>query len=188
MKTLIATTIVTMALCAACAHKDTPQPTTTHEGTPSPVEMQGPSAAEAIFAAAKKHKIKGVIHFTQSEGKVLIEGTLEGLKPGPHGFHIHEKGDCSVADFSSAGGHFNPTNQQHGAAEASEKHLGDLGNIVADKKGKATYKMEIANMKLGGESGIVGKALIIHDKKDDLKTQPIGNAGGRIACSVIEAK
>ena len=188
MKTLITTTIVAMVLCSACASKDTSTPTVAQEGNPAPVETQGPTNAEAVFTAAKKQKAKGTIHFTQSGETVMVEGMLTGLKPGSHGFHIHEKGDCSVAGFASAGGHFNPNNGSHGAADASVKHAGDLGNIVADRKGNASYKMELSGMQVSGASGIIGKALIIHEKKDDLKTQPTGDAGGRIACSVIEAK
>ncbi|MBC7372135.1 MAG: superoxide dismutase family protein [Bdellovibrionaceae bacterium] len=188
MKTLIATTIVTIALCSACASKDTSTTTVAQEGNPAPVESQGPTSAEAVFTAAKKQKAKGTIHFMQVGDSVNVKGTLTGLKPGKHGFHIHEKGDCSVDGFASAGGHFNPMNESHGAADASVKHAGDMGNITADKKGNATYKMELKGMKVSGAMGIIGKAVIIHDKPDDLKTQPAGDAGGRVACSVIEAK
>jgi Cu-Zn family superoxide dismutase len=189
MKILTTTTIIAIALCAACAHKDSNQSSTAVQpvATPAPVEKTGPSAAQATLKAAKKQKVKGVVHFTQSGDKVKVEAMLEGLKPGPHGFHIHENGDCSAADFASAGGHFNPAKHEHGAPDAAASHEGDMGNIIADKKGKAKFSMEFPNMKLGGDGAIVGKALIVHEKPDDLKTQPTGNAGGRIACGVIEA-
>jgi Cu-Zn family superoxide dismutase len=189
MKTLVTTTIIAMALCAACAHKETTQPENTVAGstaTTAPAAPQGPTSAQATLIAAKKQKVKGSVHFTQVGDKVKVEATLTGLKPGPHGFHIHEKGDCSAKDFASAGGHFNPTQVPHGGVDAAEHHAGDMGNIVADKKGKATYTAELSNMQLGGEYSIVGKAIVIHEKADDFKTQPSGDSGSRIACGVIE--
>lgn len=184
MKTLFTTTIIAIALCAACAHKESTQPTPVVE---TATESQVPTSAQATLKPAKKQKVKGVVHFTQDGDKVKVEAMLEGLKPGPHGFHIHEKGDCSAADFSSAGGHFNPTQHAHGAPNHAEKHVGDMGNIIADSKGKAKFSMEFASMKLSGDHSVIGKALIVHEKADDLKTQPTGNAGGRVACGVIEA-
>ncbi|RYZ83850.1 MAG: superoxide dismutase family protein [Proteobacteria bacterium] len=188
MKTLITTTIVAIALCSACASKDTSTTTVAQEGTPAPVETQAPKNAEAVFTAAKKQKAKGTIHFVQTGDTVTVEGTLTGIKAGPHGFHIHENGDCSAEGFTSAGGHFNPMNASHGGADASVKHAGDLGNIVADKKGKAAYKMTLTGVNVGGANGIIGKALIIHEKPDDMKSQPSGDSGNRIACAIIEEK
>lgn len=185
MKNLIYTSIITVALCAACAHKETTQPVAPAP-TPAPVE-QGPTAAQATMKPAKKQKTKGVVHFTQSGDKIKVEAIIEGLKPGPHGFHIHENGDCSAADFSSAGGHFNPGHKSHGSTEAGEKHAGDMGNITADNKGKAKLTIELSGVTLSGAESIVGKSVIIHEKVDDFKTQPTGNAGARWACGVIEA-
>ncbi|MGZ3744620.1 MAG: superoxide dismutase family protein [Pseudobdellovibrionaceae bacterium] len=195
MKNILSTAIFTIALCAACAHKDIHQPSSdnatdehqAHPPTAKPVEDQGPFSAQATIKPAKKQKAKGLVHFTQTDDKVKVEAMLEGLKPGPHGFHIHEKGDCSAPDFSSAGGHFNPTHKAHGGLEAAEKHSGDMGNIIADAKGKAKLTLELSGVTIGGPEGILGKALIIHENADDLKTQPTGNAGGRIGCGVIEA-
>ena len=118
---------------------------------------------------------------------VTPEGAeLTGLQPGQHGFHIHEFGDCSdVAKAASAGGHFNPTNHQHGAPDASDRHEGDLGNIEADAQGKAHVDITDKVLKLSGNESIIGHAVIVHEKADDLKTQPTGDAGGRLACGVI---
>lgn len=188
MKNLLYTSIITVALCAACAHKESTQPAAEPAATPAPAPVeQGPMSAQATMKPAKKQKAKGIIHFTQSGDKVKMEAMIEGLKPGPHGFHIHETGDCSAADFSSAGGHFNPGHKSHGASDAAEKHAGDMGNIVADSKGKAKLTLELSGTSLSGPEGIIGKAVIIHEKADDYKTQPTGNAGGRLACGVIEA-
>jgi Cu-Zn family superoxide dismutase len=116
---------------------------------------------------------------------VKVVADVTGLTPGKHGFHIHEFGDCSSSDGNSAGGHFNPTHKQHGAPDASDRHAGDLGNIEADASGKAHLEWSDKVMKLSGADSIVGHAVIVHEKVDDLKTQPTGNAGGRLACGVI---
>jgi Cu-Zn family superoxide dismutase len=192
MKNIFSTVIVTVVFCAACTHKNTSQPaldkatSEVYQAAAKPVEAQGPLSAQATMKPAKKQKAKGVIHFMQSGDKIKVEAMLEGLKPGPHGFHIHEKGDCSAADFTSAGGHFNPAHKSHGGLEATEKHGGDMGNINADAKGKAKLTLELSGISIGGAEGILGKAVIIHENSDDFKTQPTGNAGGRIACGVIE--
>ena len=115
--------------------------------------------------------------------KVIADVT--GLTPGKHGFHVHEFGDCSSPDGNSAGAHFNPTHKQHGAPDAADRHAGDLGNIEADAAGKAHLECTDKTMKLLGPDSIVGRAVIVHEKEDDLKTQPTGNAGGRVACGVI---
>ncbi|WP_413289737.1 superoxide dismutase family protein [Bdellovibrio sp. HCB337] len=187
MKNLIYTTIVSIALCAACAHKEKTQPTPEAQPAAKPAEVTGPLSAQAVMKPAKKQKTKGMVHFSQSGDKIKVEAMLEGLKPGPHGFHIHEKGDCSAPDFTSAGGHFNPGSKPHAGHEAPEKHVGDMGNITADSKGKAKLTLELSGTSIGGTDGILGKAVIVHENADDFKTQPTGNAGGRIACGVIEA-
>ena len=135
-----------------------------------------------------KSKVKGSVTFKEVDGGVEVTATLEGLKPGKeHAWHIHDKGDCSAPDASSAGDHFNPTNVKHGAPDADEHHAGDFGNLQADKQGKATKTVVMKGITIAeGPSSIVGKGFIVHDKKDDLKTQPSGNAGGRVACGVIE--
>ncbi|MBS1969329.1 MAG: superoxide dismutase family protein [Bdellovibrionales bacterium] len=182
MKNLLYTSIITVALCAACASKPPPPP----PEPPAPPPPPPPMSAQATLKPAKKQKVKGIVHFTQEGDKVKVEAMIEGLKPGPHGFHIHETGDCSAADFTSAGGHFNPGHKAHGAPDAAEKHSGDMGNITADSKGKAKLNIELSGVALGGPEGIIGKAVIIHEKADDMKTPPTGNAGGRWACGVIE--
>ena len=195
MKNLIYTSIITFVLCGACAHKDSNQSSSknaangsqAHQATAKAAEDQGPLSAQAVMKPAKKQKAKGVVHFTQSGDKIKVEAMLEGIKPGPHGFHIHEKGDCSAPDFSSAGGHFNPTGKPHGDHSSPEKHIGDMGNIIANAKGKVSVTLEISSATIGGPNGLLSKAVIVHEKADDLKTQPTGDSGGRIACGVIEA-
>lgn len=180
-----------MAMCAACAHKDTTPETAAApvaaEAAATPVE-RSVTMAQSVMKPGKNQKIRGIIHYTQMGDKVKIEGVLEKLKPGPHGLHIHDKGDCSAADFTSAGGHFNPTQATHGAMDSAEHHAGDLGNIVADRKGRAKISLEASALSMSGATnGIVGKSLVVHAAQDDYKTQPSGNSGDRVACGVIEA-
>lgn len=131
----------------------------------------------------------GTVTFTEKDGKVMVVADIKGLKPNTkHGFHIHEKGDISAPDLTSAGGHYNPGKHQHGApATGPAVHAGDLGNIESDDKGNAHYEVTVENISIDGdEAPIVGHAVIIHAKADDLKSQPTGDAGGRIGGGVIE--
>jgi Cu-Zn family superoxide dismutase len=141
--------------------------------------------AIAVLEPTAKSKARGVIRFVQKGKKVEISGEITGLEPGEHAFHIHEFGDCSDLEAKSAGGHFNPTNKMHGAPEAEERHVGDLGNIKVDDSGKAVIKMTDSVISLRGKESIIGRSVIIHVGKDDFKTQPTGNAGDRAACGVI---
>ena len=130
--------------------------------------------------------VTGTITFTKAGDEVRVVADIQNLKPGKHGFHIHEKGDCSAPDAASAGGHFNPTHQHHGGPAATERHVGDLGNIEADASGKVHFEWK-GKMSLSGADSIIGKSVVVHEKEDDLKTDPSGNSGNRIACGVIEA-
>ena len=141
--------------------------------------------AVAVLNPTANSKVAGMVTFTKSGDEVKVVADLTGLTPGKHGFHIHEFGDCSAPDATSAGGHFNPAKHQHGAPDANERHAGDLGNIEADASGKAHLELTDKVMKLAGAETIVGHAVIVHEKVDDLKTQPTGDAGGRVACGVI---
>jgi Cu-Zn family superoxide dismutase len=168
---------------AAPAAPEAATPTEPAEPAPPPA----PKHATATMEGTAKFKtVKGTVEFTQTDDGVEVTANIEGLKKGDHGFHIHEKGDCSAPDASSAGGHFNPSNHKHGAPDAAEHHEGDLGNLTAGADGKATKTFTMKGITLDeGPTSIVGKGFIIHEKKDDLKTQPTGNAGGRVACGVI---
>jgi len=141
--------------------------------------------AIATLHPTQGSNVGGTVTFTQSGDEVKVVADITGLTPGKHGFHIHEFGDCSDPKGASAGGHFNPGGHQHGAPDATERHAGDLGNIEADASGKAHLEITDKMMKLAGSDSIVGHAVIVHEKADDLKTQPTGDAGGRLACGVI---
>jgi Cu-Zn family superoxide dismutase len=156
--------------------------------TSSDNSMQGVAMARAVLTGTKGHEgVKGLVTFTVKGDVVVVNASITGLTPGKHGFHIHEKGDCSAPDGSSAGGHFNPTHMKHGAPTDAERHVGDLGNVVADEKGNATLVWNDKVIKLSGPNSIIGKGVIVHAGEDDLKSQPTGNAGARVACGVIEA-
>ena len=131
--------------------------------------------------------VNGTISVATMGTGVHFTGTVTGLTPGKHGFHIHEIGDCSAPDATSAGSHFNPDKKAHGGPSSPEHHLGDLGNIEADSTGTAKVNIHGAGLTLGaGANSVMGRALIVHGAEDDLKTQPTGNAGARLACGVIK--
>ena len=145
---------------------------------------QEPTKAIAVLHSASGSQVTGTVTFTKMGDTVQVVADITGLKPGKHGFHIHEFGDCSAADASSAGSHFNPTKMPHGAPDAAERHAGDLGNLEADSTGKAHLELKDNMLKLSGENSILGRGAIVHEKVDDW-SQPTGNAGGRVACGVI---
>lgn len=144
-----------------------------------------PTKAVAVLHPTKGSKVEGVVTFTKSGAETKVVAHLTGLTPGKHGFHIHEFGDCSSDDGKSAGGHFNPTNNPHAGHDAEQRHVGDLGNIEADSNGKAHLELTDKKIAMSGESSIIGRGVIVHEKADDLKSQPTGDAGGRLACGVI---
>jgi Cu-Zn family superoxide dismutase len=142
--------------------------------------------AVAVLAPTTGSKVMGTVTFTKTADGVKVVGDITGLTPGKHGFHIHEFGDCSDPKGESAGGHFNPTKHSHAGPETTERHAGDMGNIEADASGKARVDVTLKNMSMDDDDdSIIGHAVIVHEKEDDLKTQPTGNAGGRLACGVI---
>ncbi|WP_341912606.1 superoxide dismutase family protein [Polaromonas sp. YR568] len=161
--------LTTAALLGACA------------STPG-----GPRAT-AQLQPTTGNTTSGSVSFVQKGNKVLVSGEIRGLKPNAeHGFHVHEKGDCSSGDGMSAGGHFNPTGAPHGSHGMGMHHTGDLPSLKADAGGVARFNFESGSLAVGsGVTDIVGKGLIVHRDPDDYKTQPTGNAGPRLACAVI---
>ena len=147
----------------------------------------GGATAVATLEPTKGNTTSGTVTFAQRGDRVRVTANLKGLKPGAeHGFHVHEKGDCSSGDGMSAGGHFNPAGKPHGQHPGAERHAGDMPNLKADASGRATATFETSNITIGqGAADIVGKGLIVHRDPDDYKSQPAGNAGPRLACAVI---
>ncbi len=148
----------------------------------------GPKASAELMSKSNS-KVTGSVQFVQMMKGVQVSGTVSGLKPNQeHGFHVHEKGDCSSADGLSTGGHFNPDAKKHGNHDHSaEHHAGDMPNLKADANGVANFKVVLNGLTVdSGANGVKGRAVIVHANPDDYTSQPVGNAGGRLACGVIQ--
>ncbi|HLL54759.1 MAG TPA: superoxide dismutase family protein [Myxococcaceae bacterium] len=160
----------------------------TSPGNPPPPQGGGASATATIEGRSNTNT-GGTARFTQSGKEISLLLQVTNLTPGTHAVHIHEKGDCSAPDASSAGPHWNPTGQSHGRWGHNGFHLGDLGNLDATADGTATLKLSTDQWTLGdgGPTDIVGKAVVVHAGVDDFTSQPAGNAGGRVGCGVITA-
>jgi superoxide dismutase, Cu-Zn family len=175
--------ILALALFSCGQHKE-------EQYEPSEIMKQPDSVAitkaSAILEPTKGYEAKGTVTFTKVDGGIKIVADVEGLTPGKHGFHIHEKGDCTAPDGSSAGGHFNPDGVKHGGPKDAVRHVGDMGNLIAGKDGKAHYEWVDPLMSFSGPHNIIGRGVIVHGGEDDLVSQPSGNAGPRVACGVIE--
>ena len=147
-----------------------------------------PAQAKATIEPKSGSTVTGTATFTEVEGggvKVVVK--IEKAPPGTHGLHIHEKGDCSAPDATSAGGHFNPTGMPHAGPMDKEHHAGDLGNIEIKADGTGTLETMSTMLTVKpGPNSVVGRAVVFHEKADDLKTQPTGNAGGRLGCGVVQ--
>lgn len=147
------------------------------------------SSAEAVLEPTRGNAAKGIVSFRQEGADVVVSARVSGLTPGAHGFHIHDKGDCSAPDATSAGGHFNPHGKPHGHPDHPEHHAGDMPQLLADASGNASLTASLPGLTIGyGVADIVGRGLIVHAAPDDFKTQPTGNSGARVACGVIVRK
>lgn len=143
---------------------------------------------EITFEPKSDSNVSGTATFIEKNGKVTFVAKLAGLQPGIHAIHIHEKSDCSAADGSSAGGHWNPTFKKHGKWGIGEYHKGDIGNFTADANGNGTISLTTDEWNIGSgdpTKDILGKGLIVHKGADDFVSQPSGDAGARVACSAI---
>ena len=168
------------ASLAACASAPPPKP---------PAPQHRIQRAVANIAPASATLVSGRLSITAVEGGVRIEGELGGLgRGGSHAIHVHERGDCSAADGSSAGGHFNPEVAAHGRAGSGAHHLGDMDNLSANQTGVATVDQRLLGVTLGSGAAndILGRAIVVHAMPDDYHSQPAGNAGARVGCGVID--
>ena len=187
---------VALVMLAACQPK-TPaaeQPPAETPATPAPA-AEAPAApastANAELKPTQGSDASGAITFAVVDGGIRATGEVRGLPPGTeHGFHVHEKGDCSAPDATSAGGHFNPATTDHGRVGHGAHHGGDSDNILANDQGVASVDTLLQGVTLGdgAATDIVGKGVIVHADADDYVTQPTGNAGARLACGVIAAQ
>ncbi len=174
-----------LLVAIGCAQKEeapTPEP------APEPeVAQAAPMIATATLASRSDTTARGSVTFTQAEGVVTITAHIEDAPPGAHGLHVQEIGDCGSEDFKSTGGHFNPTGAPHGAPTDAERHAGDLGNIEVGEDGVGHLELtsDLLTVEAGANS-VVGRGVILHEKADDLMSQPTGAPGSRIACGVVE--
>lgn len=181
--TLVALAALVLAACSSTPPAPTPPPVQTRVVPTRPVQQ-----AEAALASASGSLVSGRVVLVPALQGIRITGTIGGLRPSAAvGFHVHERGDCSAADASSAGAHFNPTASAHGRAGTTPHHLGDMDNLRADAEGVAHLDMIVSGISLGdaAPTDVVGKSLIVHANADDYRGQPSGNAGARTACGVI---
>lgn len=146
--------------------------------------------ARVLLQPVQDSGVSGELVFDPDAGALRLHGEIRGLAAGvPHGFHLHETGDCSAPDATSAGGHFNPGNAPHGDRQTSAPHhAGDMPNLMPGTDGVALVDQRLEGLQIdgGGQYDVVGRALIVHAQPDDYATQPTGNAGARIACGVVE--
>ena len=177
------------ATLAACASAPSQQAETSSATAPATHNASAAKQAIANLASASGSLVSGRLTLAPMGNGVHITGEIGGLQAGSsHGFHIHEKGDCSAVDASSAGGHFNPAAQPHGRAGHGAHHAGDADNLVANASGVAQVNAHIDGVSLGGGAAndIAGRAIIVHAAADDYSSQPAGNAGARVACGIIK--
>lgn len=169
---------------AACAGHGGPHGEMAHGGM---AKGKG-SMAVATLTPTQGQQARGIIHFHEMDGHLMVHAKVSGLKPGAeHGFHLHEKGDCASTDGTSAGGHFNPDGKPHGP-QGAPHHAGDMPALKADANGMADQKFMLMGPTLGpGPAQIVARSVIVHMGPDDYTTQPTGNSGARIACGVVAA-
>lgn len=169
-------TILALFLLTACVQEER---TEMHEG---PVIEQ----AVAVVHSTEGNSAEGTVTFTQTDEGVRVEANISGLDAdGTHGFHIHEYGDCRALDATSAGSHFNPKDMPHAGPMDEERHIGDMGNLTANSEGVAEYIYTDQKIDLNGVYSVLGLAVVVHAQEDDLESQPVGDAGGRIGCGII---
>lgn len=187
IRTLFASTLGAAALVLAGCASSSPGSASSSAAAAGSKAQEGPSA-RATLESKSGSTVTGTATFAQlAAGGVRVHVHVENAPPGTHGLHLHEKGDCSDPEGKSAGGHFNPGSMPHAGPMAEKRHAGDLGNIEvgADGKGDLDIKSDLLTVTAGTYS-VVGRSVVFHEKADDFMTQPTGNAGGRLACGVIQ--
>jgi len=168
MKQAVLVLAVSSVFLSACATSPPPEP-----GASAPLQARSGSS------------VSGNVLLTQMGDKLRLDVTASNVAPGEHGFHVHEAGDCSAPDASSAKGHYNPSGKRHGHHDKAERHAGDLPNLLADASGNVKYSAEVGGVTL---AEVIGRSVVMHADPDDYVSQPAGNSGKRIACGVITAR
>lgn len=156
-------------------------------GSTAPYAHEDMSAISVDLEAKSGSTVTGTLKFKEHAPKVHITGQVRGLTPGKHGIHVHTNGNCDSPDAMSAGGHYSPYGGRHNAPTSPDRHLGDLGNIIAGPDGVANVDIVVEGMTLAliGTHSIIDHAIVIHANEDDF-SDPAGNSGPRVACGVME--
>ncbi|NNE34403.1 MAG: superoxide dismutase family protein [Rhodothermales bacterium] len=181
-------TLFFVLLVFGCSRPDSSDQNEAASDTPDAATNEIASDVVAVLRPTAGNNASGIVAFFGREDGVLVRAEISDATPGKHGFHVHENGDCSAPDASSAGGHFAIDGTPHGAPDAMEgnRHVGDLGNLVVGQDGTGKYDRMDLILALDGQNSIRGKAVVLHGGEDDLLSQPSGAAGPRIACGVIQ--
>ena len=144
------------------------------------------SVATATLEPKSGSKVTGTARVTPSASGVVVLVTVQDASPGEHGVHIHQKGDCSDPAAMNAGAHFNPNHgAHHGGPNTPARHGGDLGNINVNSSGGGLLVVTVSDLSV---DNVVGRSVIVHEKQDDLQSDPAGNSGARIACGVLQGQ
>lgn len=183
---LALTTMAALAGCSPAQDEATPAEGTTEN---APAEPSTPETLGSAALALADGTSAGTVELVSNDGALSFEVAVTGIPEGTHGFHLHTTGQCEAPGFTSAGGHLNPAEREHGRENPAGSHLGDLPNLVVNADGTAS-----TTVALDAESGNAidslfdadGTAVMIHADPDDYRTDPTGNAGSRIACGVLE--
>ncbi|MGS2760756.1 superoxide dismutase family protein [Sinomicrobium sp. M5D2P9] len=191
MRKVALLTLSVLFLSVSCKDKAKKEKENVLDKEPAPTETKTETSNEltVVMEPKSESNVKGTVIFKEENGEITMTATFEGMAPGEHAIHLHEKADCSAADGTSTGGHWNPTFEKHGKwGDAEGYHKGDIGNFTADQDGKGsiTFSTDKWCMDCDDDTkNIVGKAVIVHQGVDDFTTQPTGDAGGRISCGGI---
>ena len=173
----------------ACGPKsEAPTPEAPSEAAEEVVEtVEEALVGVAVLTPRADTDVAGTVTFTQTGEGVVFVANISGVAPGLHGIHLHEKGDCSAGDFTSTGGHFNPTGDPHGGPNDSIRHAGDFGNITVGEDGSGHLELltDMLSVDPDAETTVIGRAVILHEGEDDLESQPTGAAGARLACGTV---
>ena len=182
--------LLPLLVLAACADAPEPAAETDEPAAVAPAPSR-PDRAVAQIGEVDGSGVSGSVEFVDLGGAVEVRYNLSGLSAGEHGFHVHQYGDCGAdstgTPAGAAGGHFNPLSSPHGAPSDARtaRHAGDLGNVEVDAGGNAIGTRVDSVLAFSGPTSVVGKALVVHGGRDDLESQPSGDAGARVGCGVV---
>lgn len=180
--------LIPILFASACATSSAPSKAPASSAAAATVSAATGPAATAVLEPRTGSTISGTATFTPTGDGLAAHVEVGGAQPGQHGVHVHEKGDCNDPKAQSAGGHFNPnTGAHHGGPQTEVRHGGDLGNLTVDDTGKGTLEVTVKDLSVQGPNGVAGRSIVVHEKADDLHSDPAGNSGGRFACGVVQA-